>query len=91
MAAQVFDCGVQVLDVDCQVLNMSSTQLGELEPVGAPGGEPTLRHPTPGSPQRRVAPRRCVRKSVAFGYYVTMWWTLPVASTELVRELPHYP
>src|SRR5919112_2532648 len=27
--------------------------------------------PAPGQPQRRAAPHRCVRRPVAFGYYVT--------------------
>ena len=28
-------------------------------------------HPAPGPPERRAAPRRCVHKPVAIGYYVT--------------------
>jgi hypothetical protein len=44
--------------------------------------------PAPDPPERRpllrAAARRWVRKSVAFGYYVMLWWTLPFASSELL-------
>src|SRR5215207_127813 len=38
--------------------------------------------PAPGQPKRRAAPHRCVRRSVAFGYYVT------ITETPAPRRLP---